>query len=336
MFQKKRNKECQIYQKPQKATHTHTHTHTHTQVKRCGRVLVVFCFLIIFPEKSYSAWDVAIAEVAKLGQTKEGQRSMGLSNNILTPMSKAAGNAIENTANKKAIFRDNSNQNAAVSQTESVQISNTPTAQGAHQDTEETQGNSMLDAVAIGAMGIGVSQIMQGMAEKKADESATLEMNAYMATFRCGIGDQGQNIQYGQSSEIPGYSAEFMSLKQQYRALAAQLKETKQALGLKPGIESEEILDSAVTGLYDNKSVGKTKNVFDTAQERLDSGDAKKKINTGMVVTGVGLAAGVASNVINSKGSNQSEQSIMSGTYRPAHMSGENMSNPLGGLGAFR
>lgn len=118
-------------------------------------------------------------------------------------------------------------------------------------DKEQSTENKLLGAAAIGTTGIGAMNLMSGAAEQSADDDAERAMRAYLETFRCDYG-RGANIRGGDVDiELPGGN-DLMPLYNEYRALAAELQVTKNALGMMPGIESETILDKANTGLYDD------------------------------------------------------------------------------------
>ena len=115
---------------------------------------------------------------------------------------------------------------------------------------ERSLPNRMLGALGIGAGGIGGMMIASGIAEQRADQNAEIDMRAYLATFRCDAGT-GKQWKGGETNiELP--AGNLTALKTEYVTLAGNLKSRKEQLGLKPGIESETIADSASTGLYDN------------------------------------------------------------------------------------
>ena len=58
---------------------------------------------------------------------------------------------------------------------------------------EQSTANKLLGAAAIGAGGIGGMMLASGIAAQQADQAATRDMTAYIATFRCNYGT-GQNI----------------------------------------------------------------------------------------------------------------------------------------------
>ena len=150
----------------------------------------------------------------------------------------------------------------------------------AMKEKEQSTANKLLGGAAMGAVGIGGMQLASGLAEKSADSAAAKDMDAYLQTFRCDYGE-GLNIIGGQSNIQVPYPLNLSQLRTEYIALANKLKDAKTSLGLSLGIEANEILDTAETGLYDNAATGKTENILDTAAERAASSDSSEKIKTG-------------------------------------------------------
>lgn len=174
-------------------------------------------------------------------------------------------------------------------------------------ETEQSLENKILGATGMATMGIGGMQLASGLAEKKADEEAETAMRAYLATFTCEYGSG--RIAGGESAiELPGANA-LTPLVMQYRELANSLKTRKNALGMQPGIESEEIIDAATAGLYDDKNVGKTGGAYTSLAAALQGDataaaawdaqkeEAAKKVKTGAITAGVGGAASLIGNV---------------------------------------
>ncbi|MBR5904619.1 MAG: carboxypeptidase-like regulatory domain-containing protein, partial [Alphaproteobacteria bacterium] len=112
--------------------------------------------------------------------------------------------------------------------------------------TEQSTANKTLTALTTAATGIGGMELAMGLSEKKSDEAAEQDMKAYLLTFRCTYAN-GKNVKGGPDEiELPGGNDEkLMSMRSEYVALAADLKERKEALGMKPGIEAEKIYDKA-------------------------------------------------------------------------------------------
>ena len=180
----------------------------------------------------------------------------------------------------------------------------------AAKENEQSFANRVLGAAAMGAGGIGGMMLASGLAEKNAMEDALTDMTAYLETFRCDYA-VGKSVKGGKTNvELPG-ATELVSLYSEYVMLANDLKKRKEQLGMKPGIESEPILNSANTGLYDDVSNGITGSVYMSLARALqnpDGEDAKKlaeqqeentkKIKTGATVGGVGVAGGAIGNMI--------------------------------------
>ena len=180
---------------------------------------------------------------------------------------------------------------------------------------EQSLANRTLTSLTTAATGIGGMELAQGLAEQKADKDAEQDMEAYMATFRCEYGN-GKSVKGGTTEiELPGGNdSEMMKLRNEYFALAQSLKERKEALGMKFGIESEVILDKAQMGLYDNENTGITSGAYaslyrakmgnETDQAKLQEmkDTSKKRVIGGAIATGVGVAVGIVGNsLINGK-----------------------------------
>ena len=179
-------------------------------------------------------------------------------------------------------------------------------------EREQSFGNKLLGAVGMGATGIGGAMLMSGLAESASDDEAERAMKAYLSTFTCKYGNE--SVPGGTMNvEIPGGN-ELIQMYAEYVALANDLKARKEALGMKPGIESEAILDSATSGLYDDVSTGKTKGAYASLARALsdpDSEDAKlwaaqreeseEKKKTGAIVAGIGAIGSLLGDVLINK-----------------------------------
>ena len=187
---------------------------------------------------------------------------------------------------------------------------------------EQSLGNRMLGAASMGSMGIGGMMVASSLSEQKADDEAEIDMKAYLATFRCAYGN-AKNIKGGEVNiELPGAS-ELIPLYAEYVALANDLKSRKAQLGIKAGIESEKILDSATTGLYDDVGTGVTSGAYASLARALqnpDGEDAKmwneqkdktaKNLKTGAITAGVGAAVGIVGNIISKAVTNKKYKSF--------------------------
>jgi hypothetical protein len=181
---------------------------------------------------------------------------------------------------------------------------------------EQSLANRTLTAATIAATGIGAKELAQGLAEQRADKIAEQDMSAYIATFRCEYGN-GKQVKGGPDEiELPGGNdANMMKYRSEYMALAADLKERKLALGMKAGIESEEILDKSKMGLYDDENIGIESGAYaslyraqmlgsEEDQAKLDEEAKKSKARVigGGTAFGVGVVGGIVGNsLINGK-----------------------------------
>lgn len=182
-------------------------------------------------------------------------------------------------------------------------------------ETEQSTANRMLGGLTTLATGIGGMQLAQGISEKMADSAADKDMDAYIATMRCTYGE-GKTVPFSvEPVELPGgNNPELMKYRAEYISLAASLRESKNALGMKPGIEAEEILDHANMGLYDDENTGVTGGTYASryraavGNEKDEKGlasakkEAKTRMIAGGVVAGVGVVGGIIGNsIINGK-----------------------------------
>ena len=180
-------------------------------------------------------------------------------------------------------------------------------------EREQSTENKLLGAAGIGATGIGGMMLAQSAAENAADDDAERAMQAYLATFRCDYGG-GKTVRGGeQEIELPGGN-ELINLYSEYIALANDLKLRKEQLGLKPGIESEPILDGATSGLYDDIAVGKTGGAYtslaralmdpkgaDAAAWAAQRAETAKNLKTGAITAGVGAGGSAVGNLLINK-----------------------------------
>ena len=178
-------------------------------------------------------------------------------------------------------------------------------------ENEQSLANRTLTAATTAATGVGGMKLAQGLAEQKADAAAEQDMEAYMATMRCTYAG-GQSVKAGpEEVELPGGNdANIIKYRSEYLSLASSLKERKEALGLKLGIEAEEILDKANIGLYDQENKGITdgtyaslyraKNGSEKDQAKIDADKEKsaKNVKIGGIVAGVGVIGGVVGNLL--------------------------------------
>ncbi|MCQ2599015.1 MAG: carboxypeptidase-like regulatory domain-containing protein [Alphaproteobacteria bacterium] len=180
----------------------------------------------------------------------------------------------------------------------------------AAKEKETSTANKALGAASMAASGIGAMELASAIAEKRADENAEADMTAYLATFRCDYGD-GKSFKGGETEiQLPGGNA-LIEYYGEYMRLANDLKIRKQALGMKPGIESEVVLDASQLGLYDDETRERGEGAFTSiyrALTNLDGTDAKKwdeqksatktKRNVGIGLTATGVVGGAVGDMI--------------------------------------
>ena len=180
-------------------------------------------------------------------------------------------------------------------------------------DKEQSLENRTLTAGTTMATGLGMMTAASAKAEQKADEEAEQDMKAYLATFKCEYG-RGQSVKASEEEvTLPGGN-ELVNYYQEYKALADNLKNTKKALGLRSGIESEVVYDKAESNLYKYSSVGKTDGAFtslsraltDSEGEDAAAWNAQKeitstKLKTGTIAAGAGVVGGIAGDYLINK-----------------------------------
>lgn len=177
-------------------------------------------------------------------------------------------------------------------------------------DKEKSWENRMLSAAGIGTVGIGGMMAAQSLAEQSADAAAERDMQAYIATMQCKIGESGGTpYSVGTTNIEIGGANQLINLYQEYATLAGKLKEQKSALGLTPGIEAEIVIDKASSGLYDNVGSGIGSGAYASIARALmipNGTDAARwhelkektstKLKTGAGIAAAGAVASMAAN----------------------------------------
>ena len=178
----------------------------------------------------------------------------------------------------------------------------------AAKEKEQSLANRTVTSLSTAAMGIGAMELARGLSEQKADKDADADMDAYIETMRCSYGD-GKSVKAGPEEIIlpGGNDGKIMSYRNEYFALAKDLKERKTALSMKPGIESEEILDKTQMGLYDDEFVGITKGAetslyrekmlnseTDKTKREEAQSASSKRVKGGAIAAGAGAVVGIA------------------------------------------
>ena len=214
----------------------------------------------------------------------------------------------------------------------------------AMKEKEQSTANKLLGGAAIGATGIGAMQAASAYSEQQADEEAEQAMKAYLATFHCNYGG-GINVPGGEKDvQLPGGN-ELIDLYAEYVNLANNLKVRKAALDLRPGIESEAILDSATSGLYDDVAIGKTSGAFTSLARALqdpEGEDAKawaaqkdasaKKMKTGLTIAGIGAIGGAVGNLLINRNSEKENSKNILDKYKDGDLTGKVSKSPDGKL----
>lgn len=196
----------------------------------------------------------------------------------------------------------------------------------AMKENEQRIENKVLGSTGIGAIGIGAMKLASGINEQQLDNAAEAQMRAYLSTAFCSY-NNNQKFSVGDTN-ITLPTINLNDLKSEYIKLANDLKERKTTLGLKTGIESQEILDSATAGLYDDISTGKSDGVFtslsaalmspsgtDATEWAAEKEASSEKIKTGAIVAGVGAVASIAGNIIINKDAPKERSSEITREY---------------------
>lgn len=165
-------------------------------------------------------------------------------------------------------------------------------------ENAQTWENKLLGTAGIGGAGAGGQMLASGIAQRVADEAAERDMTAYLATFRCKYGNESVDSG-GDEVQLPGANDKtYASLLSEYKTLAASLKMRKNALGMAPGIESDEILDGST--LYGRDNTGGADGTYLSLADALSGDkdaqkewdDQKEKANA--LAIGGGVLAGGA------------------------------------------
>lgn len=176
-------------------------------------------------------------------------------------------------------------------------------------DNENSLINKTIGAAGIGVTGAGGMMLAQSLSETMSDANAERTMAAYLQTFKCDYGD-GKQVKGGETNvELPGGN-DMIELYTEYATLANDLKVRKEALGLRPGIESEVSIDKSETGLYDDVGTGITGGGYasiaralqdpegeDAAMWAAQREKTKNTLIAGAVTTGVGAVGSLAANI---------------------------------------
>ena len=254
------------------------------------RLLIALCITI-------GAYSHALCNITDTKETLAALESQGISNTTnpqIRELYEKLTASIQEYENTEQKYMDDLRDNA-----------------NAMKDTEQSTKNKTLGAAGIGTTGLGGMQMASAMAEQSADDDAEIAMRAYLSTFICNYGD-GKNFSGGTTNiELP--QSNLTDLKSEYLKLATDLKQRKVALDLPFGIESDEILDAATSGLYDDIAIGKTDGAFtslsnaianpsgpDANEWATQKSETAENLKSGTVAAGIGaIGSAVANMVIN-------------------------------------
>lgn len=196
---------------------------------------------------------------------------------------------------------------------EDAQSSDTPDLEQAEQNyklaREKEKAGRATSAIATGATSYGAITALGAMSEQRIDAESETDMAAYLGTIKCNYSG-GQTVRGGNADiEIPGGN-ELLAYYTEYKNTATNLKNTKTALNLPSGLESQTVYDKAETNLYKNASIGRgaggytslaralgDTNSADAAAWAAQKAESAENIKTGALIAAGGLALGIGTNV---------------------------------------
>jgi len=156
------------------------------------------------------------------------------------------------------------------------------------------------------ATGLGGYAAVSSYFEQEADKKAEADMNEYLKGMNCNYSGGGV-ASLGETVEIPG-GDELFDYYNQYRNLANNLKQTKAALNLTPGLEAQVVYENSNLYQYSSRTPrsGSTASLARALMDK-DSEDATawnaqkeesaKNLRTGALVAAGGLAFGISNRI---------------------------------------
>ena len=172
--------------------------------------------------------------------------------------------------------------------------------------------SKVIGGVSTAAMGVGGMQLAQGLSEQKSDKAATAEMQSYLSGMYCRYGVN--RVDYGKMGVIISEENQLDLLREEFFNKAAELKNTKEQLGLKEGIESQVVFDKSETGLYSNEKLNRADSYFGRLSSALQdengrdaqmldaqSKTSKNRVIGGAIAVGAGAAASIGGNALINK-----------------------------------
>lgn len=196
-------------------------------------------------------------------------------------------------------------------------------------EKETSRANKIIGAAGIGITGVGGTMLGAALSETAADTDAERAMRAYLETFRCEYGAD-KTARGGDVNVQTDLADGLTELRKKYAATAYGLTELKQALGMRPGIETEipiaivsgnPVINANTTGLYDDVGTGITGGQYASVSRALanptgadaDAWNAQKEktkntLIAGAVTAGVGAVGSAAANIaVNHDNKNQAK-----------------------------
>jgi hypothetical protein len=166
----------------------------------------------------------------------------------------------------------------------------------AAKSNEQSMGNRLMGAGTMAATGAGGQLLLAGMAEGRADDEWGARIENITASITCRIsGATVPAIPVGESGMTPMRSRTSVELRDEYLTLARATRETKEELGLPPGIESDAIIDMRDTYAGNQVRVGNELDL-QTAAERRDGNQNQNRVMMGAGLAVTGIAGGLTGN----------------------------------------
>ena len=198
-------------------------------------------------------------------------------------------------------------------------------------ENELSQQNRMLTGATMLATGLGGMQLAQGVAEQRSDQHGAETMDNYLASIRCGIGNN-RDLKINESGTTPGRATEFGDAVMDAVTLAQRISNAKNHLGMQPGMEADmlSLIDTSMLYTGRGSNTDGVANKFDTARERLDSNSAQNRMIAGGAMAGAGVAGGIAGNDL----INNEDTKLTKGAVAGITAGGGALGGVLGGAGA--
>lgn len=156
------------------------------------------------------------------------------------------------------------------------------------------------------ATGLGGYAAASSYFEQEADKKAEADMGDYLSHMYCNYSGGGV-ASLGETVEIPG-GDELFAYYNEYRNLANNLKQTKAALNLTPGLEAQVVYENSNLYQYSSRTPrsGSTtslaralmdENSEDAAAWNAQKEESAKNLRTGALVAAGGLAFGISNRI---------------------------------------